>query len=479
MLPRLLLVLVWLLPVPAMGDETAMAPTTAVPEISQPFAPPLRMVMDIRSVHSDGRHDLEALAAMAEARGIGVLGVNDHDRFTIRLGVDPIPQMLGYSRQQPSLYESGVESFLTDIVRLRQRHPELLVLAGTESTPGYHWSGIPFRDLTLHDAERHIITLGAETPQQIESLPSFDLRNIHGSRELSLAFWFVVALLLLIVLRRHGRLATVLVAAVVVLAVIALLRKPADADAEFLKVATDEGLFTAWAHPGTLSGQRPGPMGVQLDTPPYSARVFSQPTAEAFAAVYGDTDSNTEPGARWDRYLLDYLHGRQPAPVWGIAAGDFHVQGEANEYLGNYPMDVWATAKTAAAVLQALRDGRCVAWGMPQARNIRVAELYLKPVSGAPLLPGGSVATITSPIELVARLAEQDTGLQPAEQPALLKGEWVVDGKVASSVELPVNGEAVRLPLDLAPGVHAVRLHIPMQAGIRMEANPFLVRVSL
>jgi len=32
-------------------------------------------------------------------------------------------------------------------------------------------------------------------------------------------------------------------------------------------------------------------------------------------------------------------------------------------------------------------------------------------------------------------------------------------------------------PLDLMPGPHVVRLRIPMQHGVRMEANPFLLRV--
>jgi len=436
---------------------------------------PLRLVMDVRSNHSDGQHTMEELVRLAEARGVDVLAINEHDRFTIRLGIDPFPQLLGYSMQHPSLYETGVESYFDDLGGLRRNYPQMLFLGGTESTPGYFWSGLPFRDLTLHDAERHIITLGAESPAQIEQLPSFDLTHVRGSFELSLMFWGVAGLLLvLLVVRRRYRAAALLLIPCAAAVAVSLLQKPVDADSEFLQRAADEGLFSAWAHPGTLSGVRPGPMGVQLDTDPYSDRVFEPPTADAFAAVYGDTDSNTQPGDRWDRYLLEFAQGRQAKPIWAVAAGDFHAEGEANEYLGNYPMDVWADAKTTAAVVAALKQGRSVAWGMPKQRNIRMAELYLLPAGGKPMLPGGALASVPTEVKLVARLSERGE----AALPDSLQGEWVVDGRVAATVRLLVNGEAVHLPLVLAPGPHVIRLHVPMQAGIRMEANPFLVRVA-
>lgn len=462
-----------------MLTQTALASDAPLPQAEPGVAPPepLRMVMDVRSTHSDGKHTMEELARLAEARGIDVLAINEHDRFTVRLGIDPFPWLLGYSLQHPSLYETGVDAYFDDLASLRRQHPGMIFLAGTESTPGYHWSGIPFRNLTLHGAERHIITLGAERPGQITRLPSFDLRYAYGSRTVSLLFWGALALVLLAVLRRRRKHGAVLLLGIACAAVLVgwLLRKPVDADAAFLKAAGREGLFTAWAHPGTRSGVRAGPMGVQLDTPPYNKRVFESPTADAFAAVYGDTDSNCEPGGLWDRYMIDYLHGRHDKPIWGVAAGDFHAQGEANEYLGNYPMDIWPEAKTTKGVLTALASGRSVAWGMPRDRNIRMAELYILPVGGKPILPGGKPSDVPARLELVARLSESGDAVR---QPAALRGQWVVDGRAALDVELPVNGEAVRLPVALPSGAHVVRLHIPMQRGIRMEANPFLIRVT-
>ncbi|MDQ6974881.1 MAG: hypothetical protein Q9M10_08335, partial [Mariprofundaceae bacterium] len=130
-------------------------------------APPHRVLIDIRSTHSDGEHDMPTLIALAEKRGIESMAFTEHDRFSIRFGIDPMPQWLGYSQQHPSLYTTGLRPFFDDLQAQRRQHPEIQLFAGTESIPGYHWTGIPFQNFALHNIERHMIALGIETPQQV------------------------------------------------------------------------------------------------------------------------------------------------------------------------------------------------------------------------------------------------------------------------------------------------------------------------
>jgi len=437
-----------------------------------------RVLLDVRSNHSDGAHDMDMLAGLAEKRGINTLVFGEHDRYTIRLGLDPIAGKFGVSQEHPSLYETGLAEFFADLERTRSRYPSLHFMVATESTPGYHWSGTPFVDLTLHNAERHIIALGVERPEQIMALPSYDLRNVKGSFMLSIIFWTIFGLLLLIwLIRKRSRRGALMLAAFYI-AVMAtwLMQKQVDPDVDFINTAREQGLFTIWTHPGTLSGVRDGPMSVKLNTPPYNERVFEEPTADGFAAVYGDTDSNTVPGGMWDRYMLDYLKGYRGHPIWGVSAGDYHSEGMANEHLGNYPMDVWAKSGDSKTVLQAISAGHSVSWGLSKERNLKMAALFAEDESGNRLLPGDE-AFVEPKLNLYAAVSEWVADTAEVKEVLNLSGQWVVDGRVVAVVLLPTNGEVAVTPIELTPGPHVVRLRVPAQKGGRMEANPFLLKV--
>ena len=453
---------------PAKPDEQKAA-EHEVPAMPQAH----RVLIDIRSTHSDGQHDMATLIGLAKQRGIETMAFTEHDRFSIRLGIDPMPQWLGYSQQHPSLYTTGLPEFFNDLQQQRQQHPDIQLFAGTESIPGYHWSGIPFQDLTLHNVERHMISLGAEKPEQIEALSSYDLRYGFGNRQLSVAFWCALLFVLVIyfVLRRKRAVALLLVGSMAAFMATWLMKPKVDADAAWIQSAKEQGLFTIWTHPGTLSGVREGPMGVQLDTPPYSRRVFQEPTADAFTATYGDTDLNTIAGGLWDRYLLDYIRGAHAKPIWAVAAGDFHAEGQSGEYLGNFSMDVWSDSAKPESVLQALHAGHMVAWGMQKHDNIAVRALFLKDAAGQ-VLQVGDEMRVQSPVQLVVALKEQ---IDTPSSTQSLQGQWVVDGHVVQLVSLRVGGGAQVFSLPLRKGGHVIRFQI--QQGVRMVANPFLVHV--
>jgi len=440
----------------------------------QKTKPPTRLLIDVRSTHSDGKHDMNMLIPLAKKRGIDTLAFTEHDRFSIRFGIDPIPNILGYSLQHPSLYTTGLDKFFTDLNRQRSLHSDIQLFAGTESIPGYTWSGIPFNDLTLHNVERHLITLGIEKPEQVEGLSSYDLRHGYGHHAISLAFWCgLVFLLTIILLRRRKRpIALLLMASFIAFLTSWLMKPTTDPDADFIDSAHKQGLFVIWTHPGTLSGVRKGPMGIQLDTPPYSQRVFKKPTADAFSAVYGDTDQNTVAGGLWDRYLMDYMRGYHNKPIWAVAAGDYHEEGMANEYLGNFPMDVWSNTAKPHDVLTALRQGHMVAWGMGKDKNIAIQALYLEDANGLRLLPGDE-AKVQPPLHVVAALRDTINHNEHSS----FQADWIIDGTIVRSDLLQVNNlQAQQIPLQLEKGSHVIRLQI--KQGLRMVANPFLVHIE-
>ncbi|MDQ6953807.1 MAG: hypothetical protein Q9M15_09785 [Mariprofundaceae bacterium] len=435
---------------------------------------PHRVLIDIRSKHSDGEHDMSTLIALAEKRGVESMAFTEHDRFSIRFGIDPIPQWLGYSQQHPSLYTTGLMAFFDDLKKQRLQHPEIQLFGGTESIPGYDWTGIPFQNLVLHNVERHMISLGIEKPEQVKGLTSYDLSYGLGDRTISLSFWCALMFIsvMFFLLKRKRGMALLMVASMTAFLATWLMKPKVDIDAAWIESAKNQSLFTIWTHPGTLSGVRSGPLGVQLDTPPYSQRVFEEPTADAFAAVYGDTDLNTLAGGLWDRYLMDYMHGYHAKPIWAVAAGDFHAEGQSGEYLGNFPMDVWSEDAKPVHVLEALQAGHMVAWGMGQHDNIAVKVLFLKDSAGH-ILQVGDEGWVKSPVQVVVALQEH------IKRPSLvqrLQGQWIVDGHTVEKVGLRVDAKPTVVSLPLEKGVHVIRFQI--KQGVRLVANPFLVHVE-
>jgi len=224
---------------------------------------------------------------------------------------------------------------------------------------------------------------------------------------------------------------------------------------------------------------RDGPMGVHLNTPPYNEVVFESSSADGFAAVYGDTDRNTVPSGLWDQYMLEYMAGSRPKPIWAVAAGDYHEEGQSGEYLGNFPMDVWAKSAKQDDILAALKQGRMASWHMRHNQNIAVRALYLdytNPESGVnDRLPAGGEAAVMQDVRVVIALRELDL----SQTYHTFQGRWIVDGQVAAQVKLSTD-ESIPIhatTLKLSKGRHVIRFQIPGQQGIRMEANPFLVRV--
>jgi len=441
-------------------------------------SPPIRTLIDVRSNHSDGAHDFATLITLAKQRHIQALAFTEHDRYSIRFGLEPMPHIFGYSMEHPSLYQSGLETFFSDLTQAQQRS-DITLLAGTESTPGYAWHGIPFKNLSLSDAEQHIITLGAKTPEDIQSLTSYQLKHGHGHEPLSMVFWFVLIFILVRVLlrKRKRSIAFLLVGSFIAFLSTWMLKAHPNQVEDFIQSAHEQNMMTIWAHPGTLSGVREGPMGILLNTPPYSTKVFSAPTADGFAALYGDTDTNTEAGGLWDKYMLNYMRGYLAKPIWAVAAGDYHEEGQSGEYLGNYPMDVWADGSDATSILSALKLGRMASWHMQPKQHLSVQKLFLaytpKDKQSPPFLMPGDEAVVGRLVTVGISI----TDLAPDAQAIALQGAWVVDGKVVEKPKILSNGQVFTHNLTLSEGVHVIRFELPAQQGLRMVANPFLVRV--
>jgi len=356
-------------------------------------------LIDLRTTFSDGSHDLHSLVELARKKGFCVLIINDHDRIAMEYGVPPFRHIIKKRVERNSINKQGVGEYLRSIKEADTAYPDMIILPGSETAPFYYWSGSSFKkNLTAHNHERRILTVGLEKAEDYEDLPilhnGFSTRFTR--RFMPAVLIFCIPLFLgLVLLKGKGlhRIAGILIAGVSLLLIINVSpfrSSPFDqyhgdqgiAPYQLLiDYVKERGGVSFWNYPETRSEIRK--MGrIFVRTPPYPEVLEEARRYTGFAAIYGDAITITEPGNIWDKVLLAYCKGKRDSPVWGISTADFHKEGENGEVLGNFSTVFFVPKKTKAAILEAMRKGRMYACRGKYPYYPRLDEFSIRSSSG-------------------------------------------------------------------------------------------------
>ena len=335
-------------------------------------------LIDLRTTFSDGTYDLESLVQLAKKRGFSVLFINDHDRMVMEYGLFPFRNILKRKVEQNSINKGGAENYLNGIRKAQEKYSDMILIPGSETAPFYYWTGSYFKNnLTAHNHERRILTIGLENAEDYRDLPI--IHNGFSTRFtatfLPVVFIFLVPLILGIFLIRGKGIYRISGITICVLSILFIINANPFRSSPFDQYHGDQGIapyqllidyvnskggMTFWNYPETKSGIRKmGPIFV--NTPPYPEVLETSKGYTGFAALYGETITVTEPGNIWDRILLAYCKGERDRPVWGISTADFHKEGEAGEKLGNFPTVFFVHNKTKMEILEALENGKMYA----------------------------------------------------------------------------------------------------------------------
>lgn len=335
-------------------------------------------LIDLRTHYSDGDLGPESLAELAKSRGFDLLFINDHDRLAMEYGLFPLRNILKKRVELNSINKGGPENYLNGIRKVQEKHPDMIIIPGSETAPFYYWTGSYFeKNLTAHNHERRILIVGLENPEDYRNLPilhnsfSTEYLNFFLPKILIFIISFILGLILL-KWKGYYRIAGIVISALSLLFLVntdPLRSSPFDQyhgdqgiDPHQLVIdyVNSKGGLTFWNYPETRSGVRKmGPIFV--NTPPYPEVLRQSRGYTGFASLYGDNITVTEPGGIWDRVLLEYCKGERNRPVWGISTADFHKDGGAGEKLGNYPTVFLVKEKTKREILEAMRAGRMYA----------------------------------------------------------------------------------------------------------------------
>lgn len=448
----------------------------------------VRGLMDLRTTFSDGAYDVETLAGMARERGMGAVILGDHDLVVMEYGVPPFRNVLKKREERNSILKEGAGRYLRAIRDAERKHPDMVIIPGSLSTAFYYWTGHPLTgDLTAHNHERRILTVGMEMPIDYEELPV--LHNRRSIRFLvhdlpAILFFSAAGLIALVMLFWPGRWR---VAGIIVLTLAVLLiinsnpfrNSPYDAYQGdqgmapyqlLIDYARGRGGLTFWNYPETRSGvRRLGP--IQVSTRPYPEVLRESHGYTGFSALYGDTIRLTEPGGIWDTVLRDYCRGLRARPVWGIATADYHREGESGERLGNFQTVFFMTEKNKRAVLEAMRDGRMYALRGKFPQMARMDEFSVSSADTAvKAISGGEISMRGAPRIRIALSSENNL-------PGLVKIRLIRGGEIIQTVEgtLPLVVEHEDKEMRIGDKTY---YRMDMRGAGTIVSNPIFVSLS-
>ncbi|HUH66177.1 MAG TPA: hypothetical protein VLZ07_07080 [Syntrophales bacterium] len=349
-------------------------------------------LMDLRTTFSDGAYDIEGLVLLAKQSGFSAVFINDHDRVAMEYGLPPFRNLFKKKVELSSINYWGADKFIEAINDARQKHPDMIVVPGSETTAFYYWTGSPLQgNLTAHDYEKRLLTVGMEDPKDYENLPILDNNNFSMNyfyKALPGIILFSLSLLVSLVLIRWKGILRITGVIVFLMSVGFLLNSNPFRSSPFdpyhgdqktapyqllIDYVNSKGGMTFWNYPETSSGVRKlGP--IRVSTLPYPDVLTESTGYTGFAALYGDNITITEPGNIWDTALKEYVAGYRARPPWGIATSDFHEEGEGNDKLGTFQTVFLVEQKSKDGVLKALKNGKMYACAVKPPEALRLDE---------------------------------------------------------------------------------------------------------
>ena len=388
----------------------------------------------IMTMEGETPQDMEDIVRIARGQNVDVIILADRARSDVSYGLTPFSRLLKLTVSEGSVAEYGSARYLARVSAVAGRGG-VIVIPGVECIPHYRWRGSPFTGLKLEHLYEHMVVAGLDTPEAVDAIP--DTAGGYG-RRLSWTIIFNVVFLALIVVgvrlwRRRARPRKVIGGVLVVLSLMALVdsapflpRKisayddPAVSPADVLGgYAESAGALALWAHPsanpGSLANRLKQSTGIAVDVGHYRHVLHDTMNYDGFPMFNAGVEAG-EPGREWDRALAQHCAGERERPVWVVSECDFDAESPPDG-LSDAQTVVWARERTAAAVLDALRRGRCYATKQKTHRKLVVDRYAL--ADGRTAADSGEelvTAAEAGRLQLTLRTPASSTGVNPWER---------------------------------------------------------------
>ncbi|HJM42352.1 MAG TPA: hypothetical protein QF870_03410 [Nitrospinota bacterium] len=455
---------------------------------------PFRALVGVRSNFSGDGESVEAVTAKAQRLGISAILFADHHRLSLSWGLPPFRNLLRKKQEFPSVYTSGVSSYLKTVLAADEKHPGAVVIPGVTTTPFYYWTGSPFQgDLTARQWHTRMMVFGMNNrPEAFENLP-----EIQGGYTLLYArglltgtgFFLGAALIGLILFfgfRGWRVLGFLVFLAGGLFAANHHPFSPSPFDAyhgdqgalpyQFLiDFVKDRGGVTLW----------PGEGGEGRDEKVGAARLVSRPRPDllestrgytAFDAFTAGRPAPTAPGGVWDKMLGDFTKGRRGRPPWifGGAVERSRAGDEAGAFSTEVQTVLYLKEKSQAAVLDAFRGGRMYALREGNGVRLELSRFSITPrgLAAIQAVPGQSLDS-PGPVTVSFQITAGNLG------PRRVTARIIRQGRTIKTISGTTPFEGAFADDFAASGkTRYYRLEVWGPSGARILTNPVFVKYS-
>ncbi|MBI3584807.1 MAG: SH3 domain-containing protein [Nitrospinae bacterium] len=451
---------------------------------------------DLRTEFSDGVYSVEELVKLAKSKGIEILIINDHDRYSLEYGFWPLEKILKKKVEESSLLKNGAKNYLDEIDRVGKKYPDMLIIPGIESAPFYYWTGSIFsNNLTAHKWENHIGIVGLESPKDIEGLPTLNSNfsiNYYKKYIYNTAFFTLSLILSILLIRwegvyRYTGLVICLFSLLFIINFHPLRSSPFDQYhgekgvlpwQETIDYVTSRGGMTFWHHLESSSGiGKKGP--ISINTPPHPEDLIKTQDYTGFQAIYEDTIHVTEPGKEWDMVLSQYCAGNRNMPAWGIGGLDYHGEGESGIKLQDVKTIFLLKEKTKNAVYEALINGKVYPVRQGEDYRLVLEEFSISDTSGGKAISGDEIEVQGSP-NINIKVSATNDKKDKLEVQLIRNGEMINKFEGETPLEIKFNDEHL---LDTEQGKFKsgdkiyYRLNIYGKRPNYIVSNPIFVKL--
>ncbi|MFH1569498.1 MAG: hypothetical protein ABIL09_15990 [Gemmatimonadota bacterium] len=472
-------------PLPSAGPGPATPPGADLLQV--------RGAVHVHTSFSTGLEGLEQVAERAVEQGIGVLVLADDDLLRIEYGVPFLRNLVRFGHSEDAVIDRlGLERYLEEIRRIDAAHEDLIVIDGVESAPFYYWTRDPDGTWVVRHWNKHLMAVDLRTAEAYAGLPVLGGRAIWSWRWSSLLLlWPAIGLLYAFWMGRrvHGWWLRGPVAAVCILSLAdsaAVGFKVPEMDAyhgdlgaapyqRFINYVAGRGGIAIWAHPEARSTIAPrsllgGAVRVVSRTGAHAEDLVETRDYHAFAALYGDNTTATDPGQQWDQVLVEHLRGERASAPWGTGEIDYH-EDEPGGRLQDISTVFLMRQRTRAEALQALREGRVYAVrGGEQA--LRLQAFAVSTEAGAAV--SGERVPAFGQARVFAALERWDGAAGEEARLRLVRGD-ASGARVVAEITGAVPLELNRIDTDVDAERPVYYRVLASSRGSRLTSNPIFV----
>ncbi len=330
-------------------------------------------LIQISSKISDGKLELSQIVATAKKSGMKVVIFTDRDIMRWEYGIWPLRNIAKKAVINNSIAVYGMKNYLRDIEKLQRENPDMVLIAGVETTPFYYWSGSLLKaNMTLHDAHKHMLIFGFNTARQFKNLPTVNNRFTTYNRFDPvdiLLFWpFLLIAAGIVLIRKKIYFLGVGILFLGTLFCINNLpfkrplfdqyhgEKGVLPYQALIDYVNDQHGMSFWAHPEAeykLKTEH-----VTVKTQKHAQDLLKTYDYTGFCVFPEGYKQVGKAGGIWDTVLNEYIQGKRKYPVWAIAGLAFDYYGDLENDLSILRNVILVNRLDRENVLKAIREGR-------------------------------------------------------------------------------------------------------------------------